>query len=50
MCDALESNMAKIGPIELATKCRGKSKKRVSVCWVTLDKVAVGLVLHVVSY
>ena len=50
MCDALESNRAEIGPIELATKCSGKIKKGVSVCLVTLDKVARGLVLHVLSY
>ena len=50
MCDAPKSNRAEIGPIELATKCRGKSKKGVFVCLVTLDKVALGVVLHVVSY
>ena len=50
MCNAPESNRAEIGPSELATKYRGKSKKGVSVCLVTLDKVALGIVLHVVSY
>ena len=48
LCNALESNTAKIGPIELVTKCRGKSKKGISVCPVPLDKVALGEVLHVV--
>ena len=50
LCNALESNRAEISPSELATKFRGKSKKTVSVCLVTLDKVALGVVLHVVSY
>ena len=50
MCNAPESNRAKIGPIELAIKYRGKSKKRVSICPVTLDKDAWGVVLHLVNY
>ena len=50
LCDAPVSSRAEIGPSELATKCRGKSKKKVSVCPVTLDKVALGGVLHVLSY
>ena len=50
LCDAPESNRAEIGPSELATKCRGKSKKGVSVCPVTLDRVALGGVVHVLSY
>ena len=50
MFEALESNSAEMGPIELAIKYRGKSKKGFSVCPVTLDKVALGIVLHVVSY
>ena len=50
LCDAPESNRAEIGPNELATKCRGKSKKGVSVCPVTLDRVALGGVVHVLSY
>ena len=32
------------------TKYGGKSKKGVSVCLVTLDRVALGVVLHVLSY
>ena len=48
--DAPESNRAEIGFSELATKYRGKSKKGVSVCPVTLDRVALGGVLHVLSY
>ena len=36
--------------MEPATKCKGKSKKGVSVCPTTLDKVALGEFLHVVSY
>ena len=47
-CDAPESNRAEIGPSELAAKYRGKSKKGVSICPVTLDKVVLGGVLHVV--
>ena len=50
MCDAPESNRAEIGPSELPTKRRGKSKKGVSVCPVTSDRVALGVVLHVLSY
>ena len=50
MGDAQESNRAEIGPFELATKCSCKSKKGVSVCPVTLDKIALGVVLRVVSY
>ena len=50
LCDAPESNRAEIGPSELATKCRGKSKKGVSVCPVTLDRVSLGVVLHMLSY
>ena len=50
LCDAPESNRAEIGPSELATKCRGKNKKGVSVCPVTLDRVALGRVLHMLSY
>ena len=50
LCDAPEFNRAEIGPSELATKCRGKSKKGVSVCPVTLDRVALGGVLHMLSY
>ena len=50
LCDAPESNRAEIGPNELATKCRGKSKKGVSVCPVTLDRVALGGVVHILSY
>ena len=50
LCDAPESNRSEIGPIELATECSGKSKKGVTVCPVTLDKVALDLVLHMVSY
>ena len=38
-----------MGLIELDTKFRGKSKKVVSVYPTTLDKVALGVVLHVVS-
>ena len=49
-CDAPESNRAEIGPSELATKCRGKSKKGVSVCPATLDRVSLGVVLHILSY
>ena len=48
--NAPESNRAKIGPSELATKCRGKSKKGVSICPVTLDRVVLGVLLHVLSY
>ena len=44
------STGAEISPIELATKCRDKSKKGVSVCPIILHKVALGVVLHVVSY
>ena len=47
--NAPESNRAEIGPSELATKCRGKSKKGVSVCPVTLDRVALGVVVYVLS-
>ena len=50
LCNAPESNRAEIGPSELATKCRGKSKKRVSICPVTLDRVTLGVVLHMLSY
>ena len=50
LCNAPESNRAEIGPSELATKCRGKSKKRISVCPVTLDRVALGGMLHMLSY
>ena len=50
MHNAPESNTAEIGPIKLAAKCRGKSKKGVSVCLVTLGKVGLGVVLHVDSY
>ena len=50
MCNATESNRAEIGPSELATKCRGKSKKEVSVYPITLDKAALGLVLYGVRY
>ena len=50
MCNAPNSNRAEIGPIDLATKCRGKSRKGVSVCPVTLDMVVLGVVLHVVCY
>ena len=50
MCNAPESNRAEIAPIELTTKLKGKSKKEASVCLVTLEKVALGVVLHVVSY
>ena len=50
LCDAPESNRVEIGPIELATKCRGKSKKGVSVCLATLNKVSLDVVLHMVSY
>ena len=50
MCNVPESNRAEIGPIELATKYRGNRKKGVSVRLVTLDKVALGGVLHVVRY
>ena len=50
LCNALESSRAEIGPIELAKKCRGKSKKGVSVCLVTLNTVALRVVLQVVSY
>ena len=50
LCDAPESNRAEIGLSELATKYRGKSKKGVSVCPVTLDRVALGGVLHMLSY
>ena len=50
LCDAPESNRAEIGPNELATKCRGKSKKGVSVCPVILDRVALGEVLHMLIY
>ena len=50
LCDALEFNRAEIGPSELATKYRGKSKKGVSGCPVTLDRVALGGVVHVLSY
>ena len=49
LCNAPESNRAEIGPSELATKCRGKSKKGVSVCLVTLDRVALGIEWHVLS-
>ena len=45
-----ESNRDVIGPNELATKYRGKSEKWVSVCPVTLDRVALGGVLHMLSY
>ena len=48
-CNAPKSNRAELGPMELATKCRGKRQKGVSVYQVTLDKVALGVVLHVVS-
>ena len=50
LCDATESNRADIGPSELATKCRGKRQKGVSVCPVTLDRVALGGVVHMLSY
>ena len=50
MCYAPESNRAEIGPIELAAKYRGKSTKGVSIYLVSLDKVALGIVLHVGSY
>ena len=50
MCDAPESNWAEIDPIEQAAKFRGKSRKGVSVCPVTLDKVVLYGVLHVVRY
>ena len=50
LCDTPESNRAEIGPSKLARKCKGKSKKGVSVCPVTLDRVALGGVLHVLSY
>ena len=50
LCNGPESNRAEIRPSELATKCRGKSKKGVSVCPVTLYKVVLGVVLHVLSY
>ena len=50
LCDAPEYNRAEIGPSELATKSRGKSKKGVSVCPVALDRVALGVVLHVLYY
>ena len=49
MCNAPESNRAEKGPMELATKCRGKNKKGVSVCLVTLNKVDLGVVLHMAS-
>ena len=49
MHHAPESNRAEIGPSELATKWSGKSKKGVSVCPVTLDRVALGIVWHVLS-
>ena len=49
LCDAPESNRAEIGPSELATKYRGKSKKGVSVCPVTLDRVALGIEWYVLS-
>ena len=41
---------AKIGPSELATKCKGKNKKGVSVCLVTLYRIALGVVLHMLRY
>ena len=50
LCDAPNSNRAERGPSVLATKCMGKSKNGVSVCPVTLDRVALGLVLYVLSY
>ena len=50
LCDAAESNRAEIGPIEFTTKQSGKSKKGVPVCWVTLDRVTLGVVSHVQSY
>ena len=50
MCNKLESNRAEIDPSELATKCRAKSKKGVSIWLVTLDKVTLGGVFHVVRY
>ena len=50
LCDAPESNRAEIGPSELATKRRCKSKIGVSVCLVTLDRVALGGALHMLSY
>ena len=49
LCDAPESSRAEIGPSELATKWSGKSKKGVSVCPVTLDRLALGIVLHELS-
>ena len=50
LCNALESNRAEVGPIERATKRSSKSKTGVSVCPVTLDRVTLGVVLHVLSY
>ena len=50
LCYAPESTGAEIGPSELAIKCRGKSKKGVYVCLITLDRVALPVVLHVLSY
>ena len=50
LCDAPESNRAKIGRSELATKCSSKSKKGVSVCTVILNRVALGGVLHMLNY
>ena len=49
LCDAPESNRAEINRSELATKCRGKSKKGVSVCLVTLDRVALGIEWQVIN-
>ena len=48
--DAPESNRAEIGPSELAIKWRGNSKKGVSVCPVTLDRVALGIGWHILSF
>ena len=50
MCNGAESSRAEISPIELAIKFKGKSKIGVSVCLVTLEKVALGGVLHVIRY
>ena len=50
MCNAPKSYRAEIGPIELAIKCKAKIKKGFSVFLVTLNKIALGVVLHVVSY
>ena len=49
LCDAPESNRAEIGSSELATKWSGKSKMGVSVCPVTLNRIALGIEWHVLS-